>query len=92
MPKFVFLIARGVCLLVASVFSGAKRRDGGYGMNRSLKTIAVLIFATLALTACGKRGPLEAPGVAEDGDKSVKSSSSKKDKPHRSFVLDGLLR
>lgn len=69
-----------------------KGETGGYGMNRSLKTIAVLIFATLALTACGKRGPLEAPGVTDDGDKSVKSSSSKKDEPHRSFVLDGLLR
>jgi predicted small lipoprotein YifL len=60
-------------------------------MNRSLKTIAVLIFTTLALTACGKRGALEAPGIAEDGDKSVKSSSAKKEK-HRDFVLDGLLR
>jgi predicted small lipoprotein YifL len=59
-------------------------------MNRSLKMIAVLIFTTLALTACGKRGPLEAPGVAEDGSKSA--TKSKKDGPHRDFVLDGLLR
>ncbi|MEJ2123638.1 MAG: lipoprotein [Alphaproteobacteria bacterium] len=61
-------------------------------MNRSLITIAVLICTAMALTACGKRGPLEAPGVAEDGNKSVKAGSSKKKEQHRDFVLDGLLR
>lgn len=63
-------------------------------MSRSLKLIAALLFASLAVTACGKRGPLEAPGVVDDeGSKPAKSATHDKgDEPHRDFILDGLLR
>jgi predicted small lipoprotein YifL len=55
-------------------------------MSRSLKLVAVLCLA-LAVTACGKRGPLEAP--TEDG---ASVQPKPKEKPHRSNPLDGLLR
>ena len=74
-------------------------------MSRSLKLITILACATLAVSACGKRGALEPP--PGDGGKPVASSkpySTKKDEEgyvhskastgteHRPFVLDGLLR
>ena len=57
-------------------------------MSRSLKLVAILACATLALTACGKRGALEPP--ASDNGASVQPKP--KEKPHKDFVLDGLLR
>ncbi len=75
-------------------------------MSRSLKLITVLACATLAVSACGKRGVLEPP-PGDDG-KPVAGSKhpgkTKKDKDgyvhskastdteHRPFVLDSLLR
>ena len=62
-------------------------------MGRSLKLIAVLVFASLALTACGKRGALEPPGVADsDAPKEHQGDTKKQNEEHRSFILDGLLR
>lgn len=62
-------------------------------MGRSLKLIAILAFASLAVTACGKRGALEAPAASaeETGAKDVGSGKAKKEE-HRPFILDGLLR
>lgn len=75
-------------------------------MSRSLKLVAVLVFATLAVSACGKRGALEPP-PNEDGtvqkkankkagpvakDKEGYLSSRPSTEEHRPFVLDGLLR
>jgi predicted small lipoprotein YifL len=73
-------------------------------MSRSLKLVAVLLFATLAVSACGKRGALEPP-PNEDGTVQPKKTkgATVKDKDgyvsarpataeHRPFVLDGLLR
>ena len=59
-------------------------------MSRSLKLITILAFATLAVSACGKRGVLEAP-PSEDG-KTTSVQPKANEKPHRPFVLDGLLR
>ncbi|WP_088348274.1 LPS translocon maturation chaperone LptM [Rhodomicrobium vannielii] len=72
-------------------------------MSRSLKLMTVLAFATLALSACGKRGVLEPPPDAEVTTPAKKkhnvfgSDSKAEKKPaepqeHRPFVLDGLLR
>lgn len=63
-------------------------------MNRNLKLAAALIFASLALTACGKRGTLEAPGVVEDegGKPAAASSGAKQAEPHRGTWADGLVR
>ncbi|GJL99641.1 MAG: hypothetical protein DHS20C07_13210 [Methyloligella sp.] len=47
-----------------------------------------LVLAALSLTACGVKGPLEAPPEAQtEGDAPV----VKEEKPHRGFILDGLL-
>ncbi|GAA6211019.1 hypothetical protein NBRC116602_07590 [Hyphomicrobiales bacterium 4NK60-0047b] len=48
-----------------------------------------LVLAALSLTACGVKGPLEAPPEAQtEGDA---PASVKEEKPHRGFILDGLL-
>lgn len=60
-------------------------------MGRSLKLIAILAFASLAVAACGKRGALDAPGATEPVPVE-KSSGGKKVEPHRDFILDGMLR
>jgi len=62
-------------------------------MVRSLKLIAILAFASLAVTACGKRGALEAPGAtAEDTSAKGTAPAKAKQEEHRGFILDGLLR
>ena len=76
-------------------------------MSRGLKLATVLLGATLAVSACGKRGALEPPSYDDDGGHQSKKPASKvtKDKEgyyhakpanqtaeHRPFVLDGLLR
>lgn len=63
-------------------------------------TIAVLVLGAPALLAgCGVRGSLEAPQAAkqagtatspEDADPGENSAAGPK--PHRGFILDGLLR
>jgi predicted small lipoprotein YifL len=58
-------------------------------MSRGL-TIALMLGCALALTACGKRGVLEAPPAAEPAEKTAEPKSN--EKPHRGFVLDPLLR
>lgn len=63
-------------------------------MGRSLKLIAILAFASLAVSACGKRGSLDAPGATEDvqTEQQPKKAEAKKPEPHREFILDGMLR
>ncbi len=58
-------------------------------MSRGL-TIALMLGCALALSACGKRGVLEAPPTSEPTEKSVEPKTN--EKPHRGFVLDPLLR
>jgi predicted small lipoprotein YifL len=70
-------------------------------MSRSLKLMTILICATMAVSACGKRGALEPP-PSEDGTPAAKDKKVKKSKDgygnsqpageHKPFVLDGLLR
>jgi predicted small lipoprotein YifL len=59
-----------------------------------LKTSAILILSCLALAGCGVRGSLDSPGTEPTAD--AKSGQGKPagaaPKPHKPFVLDGLLR
>jgi predicted small lipoprotein YifL len=64
--------------------------ETGDAMSRGLKVVLILSLASLALTACGKRGALEAPPAATTTDKSVEPKPN--EKPHRGFILDPLLR
>lgn len=64
-------------------------------MSRSLTLAATLCFAAMALSACGKRGALEPPSAESAPKTSEKAASVEPkpdEKPHRPFVLDGLLR
>ena len=48
-------------------------------MSRGLKLATVLLGATLAISACGKRGALEPPAYNDDdGQQSKKSATSSK--------------
>ena len=66
---------------------------------RPVLTVAAVALATVVLTACGVRGPLDPPAQAKaEGEaKSAEAgaageNSAAKPKPHEPFVLDGLLR
>jgi|GEM_PF-6862406 len=48
-----------------------------------------LLLATLSLTACGAKGPLEAPPSAKTEDGTP--AAVEEEKPHRGFILDKLL-
>ncbi len=61
-------------------------------MGRSLKLIAILAFASLAVAACGKRGALEAPAANGEMKADGADAGKAKTKEHRPFILDGLLR
>ena len=58
-------------------------------MSRGLKIVLMLSLASLALTACGKRGTLEPPPTVAPSEKPAEPNG---EKPHRGFVLDPLLR
>jgi predicted small lipoprotein YifL len=62
-------------------------------MSRQLILIALMLLATMSLSACGKRGTLEPPAAAST-EKTVQTAPEPKpgEKPHRPFVLDPLLR
>jgi predicted small lipoprotein YifL len=60
-------------------------------MSRGFILIAIMLLITMSLSACGKRGTLEPPPATE---KTAQTAPEPKpgEKPHRPFVLDGLLR
>lgn len=58
-----------------------------------LKGITLLVACALALSACGRRGALEAPATAtvvttDDAGNPIKKTAPKPDRP---FILDGLI-
>jgi predicted small lipoprotein YifL len=56
-------------------------------MARTVGILMLLTAVTLALTACGVRGPLEPPpGATEEG-----AVEPGQPKAHKDFVLDGIL-
>jgi predicted small lipoprotein YifL len=62
-------------------------------MGRGFILIAIMLLATMSLSACGKRGALEAPALAPN-EKAAQSSTDDKpgEKTHRPFILDSLLQ
>ena len=68
-------------------------------MSHALKSAIFLALAVLALAGCGIRGALEPPPDAQtttDTTASADSGQGKAEneapKPHKGFVLDGLIR
>ena len=66
---------------------------------RRLKPFVVLALLAPLLAACGVRGSLDAPAEAKATGTAVSpsaadagSTSAAAPKPHREFILDGLLR
>ena len=64
------------------------------------KTTLILIATASALAACGVRGTLDRPSAAVDGpaptttadaDSGQGKKAGDTPKPHKSFILDGLL-
>ncbi len=53
--------------------------------------LAVLVIAGLGLSACGRKGPLEAPPSQQRGQ-GAPVGETESGKPDRPFILDGLLR
>lgn len=68
-------------------------------MRFGLKPAALTALIALALSGCGVRGSLEAPTEAKAEGKAASaeaaasgSNSAAAPKPHRGFILDGLVR
>ena len=58
-------------------------------MNRLFQAVLVMVLA-VSLSACGRRGPLEAPSAAANPTAAESAPSSQaEDKP---FILDGLIQ
>jgi predicted small lipoprotein YifL len=53
--------------------------------------MALLVVAGLGLSACGRKGPLEAP-PSQRSSEGAPVAETESGKPDRPFILDGLLR
>lgn len=63
------------------------------GQFRSLTlVVCVATAAALALTACGRKGPLERPAAAKAAPPDPQASDATVRGPSKPFILDGLLR
>ena len=58
-------------------------------MSKLLRLISVVAIIALGLTACGVKGTLEAPPEAKQAEPAPDADGKK---PHKPFVLDGLIR
>ncbi|MGE0231677.1 MAG: lipoprotein [Flavobacteriaceae bacterium] len=59
-------------------------------MLRALLTLLMVSMLALAVSACGRKGPLEPPpGKPDQGP--ATSDGIPAEKPNRPFILDGLL-
>jgi len=75
---------------------GRGPEHGQVGMSRAF-VLSILMATALAVAGCGVRGSLEAPPSAKADTTAQADSGQGKPagaapKPHREFVLDGLLR
>ncbi len=66
-------------------------------MTSAFKIVALAAAAALVMAGCGVRGGLEAPPAAKEAATADAQSGQGKpegeaDKPHKGFILDGLLR
>lgn len=57
--------------------------------HRVTLAVAAILAASLALSACGRKGPLERPPAAKADTTSIRTADGKPDRP---FILDKLLR
>lgn len=64
----------------------------GLSLTKSGLHLSLLLIAAIALSSCGRRGDLEAPGTIQNEDGTIqqqeKPEEPKEDKP---FILDPLL-
>ncbi len=59
-------------------------------MKHALISILAVVIVTASLSACGRRGPLEAPSAAANPSSSTDEKAPQvEDKP---FILDGLIK
>ena len=58
-------------------------------MTKTLPTLLILCLAAASLTACGRRGPLEAPSATANPSATDEKAADVEDKP---FILDGLIK
>jgi predicted small lipoprotein YifL len=59
-------------------------------MSRLIQTIFIVCLAATTLSACGRRGPLEAPSAAANPKNGQTAEAAPvEDKP---FILDGLIQ
>lgn len=58
-------------------------------MSRALRLITVLGLVAFGVSACGVKGALEAPPEAKQAEPAPGPDG---EKPHKPFVLDGLIR
>jgi predicted small lipoprotein YifL len=66
-------------------------------MGNALRLSLLLIFCACGLAACGVRGSLDSPPEAKaDQTATAQSGQGKPEgatrKPHKDFILDGLIR
>ncbi len=66
-------------------------------MRATVLKFAVVAGLALALSACGIRGSLDAPEAAKaeptaDADSAQGKAEGTAAKPHKGFILDGILR
>jgi predicted small lipoprotein YifL len=64
---------------------------------RDAAKLLIVVAATLSLAGCGLKGPLEFPPEAKSQNSASAESGQGKPadaapKPHKGFILDGLLR
>ncbi len=65
-----------------------------HGLLKSLLSIAIALALAAGLSACGRKGPLEAPGgssVATPAPAGQTSEPVEEQQPDRRFILDGLI-
>lgn len=58
-------------------------------MKHALVSILAVVIVTASLSACGRRGPLEAPSAAANPSATDEKAPQVEDKP---FILDGLIK
>lgn len=66
-------------------------------MRPGLANLVLAVATALVVAGCGVRGSLEAPAQAEGKTSSAEAAdagpnSAAAPKPHRGFILDGLVR
>lgn len=76
------------------------RHIHSHAMGKSAFAVTLILAAALALSACGRKGPLDRPGIAtapqerdtiSGGFSSTGDTDAPPAKPDRPFILDPLI-